>query len=166
METRPAPRVITCPGPRVGQLSDRPTCGVCHHYIADGETYAAVLYEGDWDKGDRLREVRCLTPCADYATGKGRDLRPGDVVWTQRYLLTDWGPMIKAQVVHLTDDFNERGWRGVWMMPADPTDQSPIDSLREGDEDWAVRLADEIGTVDPLPRRVFMADEELVHYFR
>lgn len=164
MNTRTMPRITTFLG---AQSQDaRHTCGVCHKHLALGEDFAGVLYDGVWNKGDGLRETRCIKDCADWLTGTPRDLRRGDVLWTHRYQLTDWGPRIKAQVVHLTDDFNKWGARATWLMPADPEDQSPVAGLRAIGEHWATQMADQIGTVDPLPSLVWMPDEELIHYTR
>lgn len=146
--------------------STSPTCGICHKQMTLGESFAGVLYDNAWNKGDGLREVRCAGECADFLTGCLRDLRAGDVVWSPRYQLTEWGPRIKARIVHLTDDRDDRGWRAVWLEPADPADQSPIEKLRAIGAPWAMQLADEIGTVDPLPSRVWISDDELIHYSR
>lgn len=150
--------------------SSMPTCGVCHRQIKLGQQYAGVLYEPIWkpipgEAGPR-REVRHLEECADWKADKGTNLRDGDQIWTHRYALTDWGPRIRAVVVNRTDEFDERGWRAVWLAPADPTSSLPVDELRALGEEWAVKLADKIGTVDPLPTRVWMSDDELVHYKR
>lgn len=148
------------------------TCGLCQKEIGRGEEYAAVRYEllrvptspgwGDYDKAP-IREVRHLGECSEWKATIGEELRAGDLLWTHRFMLTDWGPRIKARVHERTEQFNDLGWRGVWLVPADAADQSPLDRLRAIGEPWAEKLADEIGTVPTEPRLVWISDDELVH---
>jgi hypothetical protein len=150
--------------------SDSPTvCGVCHAEIRPGDRYAAVLYEGSWAENGR-REARCVEDCKDWSTTTADKMQVGDLLWTHRYQLTDWGPRIKAEVIHQDwNDTDERGWGAVWTAPAAPSDGSLIEKLRaiggKGHE-WAVRLADEVDHVDPMPHRVYMPGHELVHIKR
>jgi hypothetical protein len=149
---------------------DRLTCGLCHREIERGEQFAAVLYEPSrvpdgpgWGDGSSRREVRHLGECAEWKATIGEELREGDLLWSHRFQLTDWGPRIEARVHKRTKEFNENGWRGIWLVPADPTDTSPLDKLRAIGETWAVKMADEIGAVNPEPRLVWISDDELVH---
>jgi hypothetical protein len=167
MKTSSNPREVQFPGPI--SLSSAPTCGVCNVQIAIGEGFAGVLYETRSATGGR--EVRHLGECATWTATDAFELREGDLLWSHRYMLSEWGPRIKARVVKIDwKDQDNKGWGSVWLTPADPDDQSPVEGLRtlgerEGHE-WATRLADRIGSVDPESRRVYMPYQELVHLKR
>lgn len=139
-------------------------CSACSRDIEPGSTYRLA------DITDGYGTARHLGECERFIKGTAADLRQGDRLYSHRYTLTDWGPRIFGEVVHVTDERDEKGWRFLWLAPADPTDQTPVERLRalgqrEGEE-WAARLADKVGTVDPNPMRIAFADDELVFYLR
>lgn len=143
-----------------------PTCGVCHVQIKRGEAYAGVLYDTS-SSASGIREVRHWTECVDWSATEATNLKVGDLLWSGRFELTEWGPRIKARVVHLNwEDTNPLEWGAVWLEPANGSDPEPLDKLRAIGEHWATKLADKIGTVDPLPMRVYMSPTELVHLKR
>lgn len=144
--------------------SSMPTCGVCNVQIKRDEGYAGVLYDTG---SSSTREVRHRTECVDWSATEASNLEVGDLLWSHRFKLTDWGPRIKVRVVHLNwEDTNHLGWGAVWLEPANGSDPEPLDKLRAIGEHWAIQLADEIGSVDPLPSRVYVPREELVHLKR
>lgn len=142
----------------------RNMCSVCSRDILPGSMYRLA------DISDGYGNMRHTGECEGFTKGSAADLRQGDRLWSHRYMLTEWGPRIFGEVVHVTDERDEKDWRYLWLAPADPADQSPVERLRSlgerSGEEWAVRLADEVGSVDPMPLRIAFADEELVFYLR
>lgn len=154
------PRVKLFSGLPAGEAS-MPTCGVCHVQIKQIEQYAAVK-----EDGFELLEVRHVDDCVDWSRGDAEILRDGDLLWTHRFTIGDREIMMKTRVVRRTEEFDERGWRAVLLAPADPNDTSPLDRFRATRNEYFVRLADEIGTIDQSPQRIWLSDRELVHYKR
>lgn len=141
-----------------------PTCGLCRKQIGRNETYTSVPISRD------LREVRHLGDCATWSVGPALDLRPGDLVYTHRYAISEYGGTIRARAMERTDERDGRGWVGWKLEPADPTDTSYLDNFRkiaERDEArWAAAIVERALTNPPQPRLVFISDEEWTHYRR
>lgn len=147
-------------GRTAGEAS-MPTCGVCNAQIARDGKYAVVS-----EPGFKLREVRHPIECESWSRGYAGDLAAGDLLWSHRFAVSAWGGRIRARVVKRTEELDGKGWRGWDLEPADPSDTSPLDGLRATGNEGLIREANEIGSIDPAPRRVWLPDRELVHFKR
>lgn len=152
------PRVRLHAGVLPAGEASMPTCGVCRVQIERDETYASVPL------GSGRRETRHNTEaCLRWEYAPASNLMAGMVVNTHRYMLTEWGGRVDAVIVERTEEFNERGWRAYLLAPVDPSDTSVIEEFRTHREEFFRRMADSL-VIDPEPRRVFIADEEWLHF--
>lgn len=141
-----------------GDASSMPTCGLCQRQIERGEQYASV------PSGEGLREVRHNTPaCLRFEIGPTRALVVGAVVHTHRYALSEWGGRINGVITERTEEFSELGWRAYMIKPEDPDDTSAIERFRSHPEEFFRKLAETLA-IDPEPHKVFISDEEWIHY--
>lgn len=139
--------------------SSMPTCGACRQQIAPGSTYATMP-----TRTSTLREVRHNTAdCLRWHNGKGSDLTEGALINSIRYALTEWGGQLIGVITERTEETNEYGWRGYMVAPADPSDTSALDRLRNHREEFFRKMAETL-TIDPEPRMVYISDNESTHY--
>lgn len=165
MATRTLPRVRLY-HEQPTHFSSMPTCGVCKTQIKQDETYAGVLHTAsDSLTGRTLRETRHNVDfCLRYEYGPALVLRPGALVHSHRYTLTDWGGTIPAVVVERTDEFNEFGWRGYVVKPESPELAEKVIERFRTHREASFRKMAETAAVEPEGRMVFISDEEWTHY--
>ena len=157
MNTRPR---ITLHRGIPDEHSSMPTCGLCQQQIGKDEEYAGVLTKSD----NGRREVRHNTnACLRYEYGPASALVVGSFVDTHRYMLTEWGGLIPGVITERTEEFNSFGWRAYMIAPENPEDTSQIERFRNHREECFRKMAETL-VIDPEPRKVFISDDEWIHY--
>lgn len=138
-----------------------PTCGRCNRQITRDEQYAGVLIQ---ETG--VREARHTGECETWSAGPASLLRVGDLIYSHRYMLTEWGGRITARITARAEELDADGWRVYDVVPADAAGLTAlINELKTHPEEWMQKLAQGLSP-DMSTVRVRISDGERTYYKR